>query len=247
MKLKLIFVLMLSAVITSCQFNESMVLNDDGSGTLEMDIDLSQLMEITQSMGGESVEVFKDTTIFLREFLESKKDSISRLPKEEQEVLSKLENYRIRFQSNTDEGKTVYSVATDFKDITELDNLHDLLNRLNDLAPSSQETTGLRSDQNAKEPDIVGVRYSLKNNVFTRDAYIKDEKLFKQQMDSLEMAEAFFAGSIYSLSYTFPRKIKKISNSNAMKSNGGKTVILRVPFLDYYKNPDVLDLTVELE
>src|SRR5690606_24573478 len=96
-------------------------------------------------------------------------------------------------------------------------------------------------------PDFIGTAFSYKNGRFKRDAYIKDKKVHQQQMDSMKQAEAFLSGANYTLKYTFPREIKKVSNEAATFSEDKKTVILQKPFLEYLKNPDILDLEVELE
>ncbi len=75
----------------------------------------------------------------------------------------------------------------------------------------------------------------------------KNEKLHQQQVDSLKQGEAFMGGSNYTLKYTFPKKIKKTSNSEATFSEDRKTVTVQKSFIEYFKNPDLLDLEVELE
>ena len=55
------------------------------------------------------------------------------------------------------------------------------------------------------------------------------------------------SGMTYKLKYTFPRKIKKSSVEDATYSLDGKTIEMERSFIDYIKNPDIMDLEVELE
>ena len=55
------------------------------------------------------------------------------------------------------------------------------------------------------------------------------------------------SGITYKVKYTFPRKIKSTSVEDATFSLDGKTLELQRNFIDYMKNPDVLDIEVVLE
>ena len=104
--------------------------------------------------------------------------------------------------------------------------------------------TEIKSDPSS---DVLGVRYSYAKNVFSRDAYIKDKTAYKKQKDSLKSAEMFMNSMNYTLKYTFPKKIKSSSIEDASYSLDGKTIIVERSFMDYFKDPDILDLQIELE
>jgi hypothetical protein len=63
----------------------------------------------------------------------------------------------------------------------------------------------------------------------------------------MKQAEAFMGGAIYRLKYTFPKKIKKVSVEDATFSLDGKTMEFERSMLEYMKDPDILDVEVELE
>ena len=63
----------------------------------------------------------------------------------------------------------------------------------------------------------------------------------------MKQAEGFMGTMVYKLKYTFPKKIVKSSIEDARFSLDGKTIEVESTFLEYLKNPDVLDLEVELE
>jgi hypothetical protein len=57
----------------------------------------------------------------------------------------------------------------------------------------------------------------------------------------------FLGGSTYTLKVHFPRRVRSASSQEATLSVDGKTLIREVDFLEYLRNPALLDLEVELE
>lgn len=242
---KLFFLIVMATTIISCQFTETMVLNEDGSGRMSIELNMDDFM----AMGGSSMDSVAtkiDTTVYMKELLKEKKDSISQLPKAEQDRLKKMENFNIHIKMDTETSEMGFDVHTDFRTINEANDLMNGITQAGNLMPSDDEIT---SDDNQDEApsDVIGVSYSFKNGVFKRDAYVKDEKLHKQQLDSLKSTEDFLTGMNYTLSYTFPRPVKNASNAEASLSLDGKTITVVAGFIDYMKDPDLLDLEVELE
>ena len=215
------------------------------SGTMTVEVNLNEMMAFGGSALTDSLSVKIDTIIAMKEFLDAKKDSISKLSKAEQDKLKKLENFNIHMKMDTEAAEMVYDISTNFKDISEANDILSGLEQASNVMPNPNSNTEIKKEEDS--PEVVGVNYTFKEGIFKRDAYIKDEKLHQQQVDSMKQAEAFMGGSNYTLKYTFPKKIKKASNPEATFSADGRTVILQKPFIEYFKNPDVLDLEVVLE
>lgn len=245
MKIKLLLIAFFAFLFSSCQFTETMELNSDGSGTMKVAVNMDQMMEIMKGMGTEKDQVKKmDTLIYVKDILEKKKDSISKLPKKDQEELKKMKHYKIHVLLDEDNSKLQYELIADFKNIAEMNNLSEAIGRLSDFAPMAEiENQG--SDEGNEE--LIGIDFSFAENVFKRNAYIKDKVLHRQQMDSIKSMEGFLSTSLYSLNYTFPKKIKTVSNREAKISSDRKSVMIQMPFLEYYKNPDLLNIEVLLE
>ena len=242
---KLLFIFVLAFTATSCQFTETMVMNEDGSGTMSVEVNLNEMMAFSGAATSDSMKVKLDTIVSIREFLEEKKDSISKLSETEQQKLKKLENFNIHMKMDSETSEMIYDISTNFKNIDEANDMLNGLEQAGNLIPNPDSTTEIKKEKDA--PEIIGVNYSYKKGVFKRDAYIKDEKEHQQQVDSMKQAEAFMGSSNYTLKYTFPKKIKKTSNPEATFSADKKTVSVQAPFIEYFKNPDLLDLEVELE
>ncbi len=67
------------------------------------------------------------------------------------------------------------------------------------------------------------------------------------QIDSLKGSESWLQNMKYTLKYTFPRKIVKSSIDDATYSLDAKTIEVTRSFVAYMKDPNVLDLEIELE
>ncbi len=241
-----LLVLFVAAVtMISCQFSETMVLNEDGTGRMTIGMDVSEMMAFSNEFAKDSTMVKTDTTVAFRDILIEKKDSIAKLPKAEQERLMAMENYNVRVLADPETGLMKMSVFTDFKNVSEANDLMKAFEQGEGLMPSTQDVTS--ESNNSSESDLIGVRYSYTDGTFTRDSYIKDEEKHRKQIDSLKEAEAFMSGMKYNLKYTFPKRIKLSSIEDATFSLDGKTIEVERTFLAYFKNPDVLDLVVELE
>lgn len=242
---KIISLLMLIFTLVSCQFTETMVIDDQGHGRMSLAIDLSDMMEMMGGMGEDSTMVKTDTMIAFKSILEEKKDSIAQLPKEEQKRLKEMEGYIIHFTIDPDHKKSVIEIVSNFKNVSEANDLMEGLNQSGSII--SGMINGNTTTNKASESDAIGVVFSFKKGIFKRDAFIIDEKSHQELIDSLKGAASFMRGITYQLKYTFPAKVIKASAKDAKLSLDGKTIEIERSFLAYLKNPDVLDLEVELE
>lgn len=243
---KFVFGLVLAFVITSCQFTETMVLNEDGSGRMAIEMDLSEMMAFG-GMETDSVPVKMDTLISMKKFLEEKKDSIATLSLAKQKKLKETENYNVHMTMDSETSSMFVDVYIDFKNVKEANNLMKGLNQGSNFVPGVSMDGAEGEEEKEESPEVVGIDFSFKNGVFKRDAYIIDEKQHQQEIDSMKSAEVFMSSMKYKLKYTFPKKILRSSVEDATYSLDGKTIELERNFIDYMKDPNVLDLEVEIE
>lgn len=242
---KFIFLLLVATTAISCQFTETMVMQPDGSGTMSVEINLNEMMAFGGSSLQDSLPTKLDTIVYMKKFLEEKKDSIAQLSAEEQRKLKKLEPFSFHLKMDSEASEMIYEVSTSFKDVNQANDIMNGMQQIGNVMPDPDKNTEVKTEKDA--PEIIGVNYSFSQNTFVRDAYIKDEKAHQREVDSMKQTEAFLGGSNYTLKYTFPRKIKSSSNPDATFSLDGKTLVIKKPFIDYFKNPDLLDLEVVLE
>jgi len=241
---KLLSVFAIATVLVSCQFTETMVLQEDGSGTLSISMDLKEMMAFG-NLTKDSSMVKTDTVIRLKDVMREKKDSIATLTKAQQKRLKSIENFNFRTLIDPEKGEMFFDIFTDFKKVSEANDMMSAFEEGGNFFQSSDSETTINTDP--KSSGAIGVSYYFKKGKFTRDAYVKDKEVYQTQIDSMKSAEAFMSSMMYKLKYTFPRRIVKASMEDARLTMDGKTIEIEVSMLEYLKNPDLLDLEVELE
>jgi hypothetical protein len=229
---------------TSCQISENIYMNDDGSGKISFDIDASGVM----AMAGDKMKSEKtkdmDSTFTFKEFFALKKDSISKLPAEEQARLKKMENVSMNIKMNSEIKQFMISMYTNFK---KTDELIDMMQGMKSLKPKQGDSGSVNPLDNIGGGSNAELKYSFNGKVFKRTVTIKDKKMQETAKDTTGMTTMLFAGSNYTLKYHFPKKVKSVSNPNAMFSDDRKTVTVLYPFMTYIENPEQLSLEVVLE
>jgi hypothetical protein len=242
---KICLLVVLAVILVSCQFSETMVLNEDGTGRMSLTMDMSEMMAMMPA--NDTLDMKMDSVISFRKLFEEKKDSIATLPKEEQERLKLLENYQMRILMDPEKQKMEYEIFTDFKSVAEANNLMEGLNASESMNVSPMGDNSNPKEKNELQQQPTAVKFTYENNVFKRDAYIKDPEAFAKISDSLQSIESFMEEAMYSVKYTFPKKIKSVSIKDANISKDGKTVTFQKPFFTYMRNPDELDVEIILE
>ncbi|WP_432412791.1 hypothetical protein [Rasiella sp. SM2506] len=242
---KLGLLVLLAVTLVSCQFSETMVLNEDGTGRMSLTMDMSEMMAMMPMQ--DTLDMKMDSVMSFKQLFEEKKDSIATLPREEQERLKLLENYQMRILMDPEKQKMEYEIFTDFKSVAEANNLMEGLNASETMGGSPMGNSNKTKEKKESQEQPTAVKFTYENSVFKRDAYIKDPEAFAKISDSIQSLEAFMEDAMYTIKYTFPKKIKSVSIKDAKISSDGKTVTFQKPFLAYMKNPDELDVEIILE
>ncbi|MBD0852543.1 hypothetical protein [Maribacter arenosus] len=242
-KLRYWSLLLVVALVASCNFTEEIYLNDDGSGKLSINFDGSEMMDMAGDEMMKSGEKAIDSVISFKAFLEEKKDSIATLSAAEQAKLKKLEPFKLHMVMNPETKEMKFDMFSEFKNITEVSDAFNTFQEASSIGPggNNQATPAGMGNQSTE------VEYSFTANTFKRTAKIIDSLLQQQSVDSLAGAEMFLSGSMYKLKYHFPRRVKSSSIEAATYSADGKTLFYEIDFLSYMKNPDTLNIEVELE
>mgnify|MGYP007112203163 CR=1 FL=1 len=241
MKTKLFTVLSLLLLVfcASCNFTETIVINEDGTGTMTMSMDGSQLMamageEIAKEAGGKKRF---DTLVDFRDIFKGKEDSIAKLPEAERKKIQAVSSMKLKMLMDYETSELAFDMMTDFKSVSELQDMMKLM----------KEAKNMQDGQTAQEDP-------LKNDAEV--SYFYDGKKFIKKIkapevtevpDSLSMYMAMFEGSKYIVNYRFPKKIKKVSNKEAVISEDRKSLTLTYTLSDYYVDPKNMGVEVEFE
>lgn len=244
------FVKLLSALLfifslTSCTFTEDIYINPDGSGKYAIDIDGSSLMAMIPK---DSLKAEKniDSTFSFKKIFEEKKDSIAKLSKEDQAKLKSLENFNMRMKMNYDTKQFLFSMNTDFKSVSELQDVMTNMNAIQNMGKKKSDGNPLASAGGFASNNSV-LHYSYDGKKFIRNAVIGKNKIKKVENDSTDAYKMIYESSKYIIKYHFPKRVKKVSNATALFSEDRKTITIEYPFNDYMDNPDKLNFQVDFE
>lgn len=245
-KIKYTVAIICACFIVACNFTEEVYLNDDGSGKLSINFDANEMMGMLSSLDTLKQEKPMDSTIVFKDLLEEKKDSISKLPLEEQAKLKKLEPFSMHMVMDPEVGEMKFELFSEFKNINQVNDAFNAFQNASSIGPIAGAGSKAGPPLPSSEP-TTKVNYNFSNNKFTRTTEIVNQELFEKSLDSLASAEMFLSGSTYTFKYHFPRRVKNVNVEGATFSMDGKTMIYEVSFLDMMKTPEKLILEVELE
>lgn len=246
---KLLSFSFLIAILTSCTFTENITINDNGTGKFSVDMDGSALMamagdQIGTQLGADAKKDI-DSSFTFKQLFEEKKDSIAKLSPEMQKELKKLENFVVKTKMSSEKKEFLMTLTTDFKNVNEMQDILQTLSVLQKLEQGGSSVSPFGSNFGNNNSKL---NYSYDGKKFSRKAIIDTKKLAEKAKDTTaDMSKMMFASSSYVVKYHFPKKIKKVSNPNALFSEDRKTITIQYPFTDYMENPDKLNFDVEFE
>ena len=259
---RIILLLFSLSMLTSCNFTEEITFNEDGSGEFIMSYDMSEVMKtLNEEMGGgqdkEGKEKVKlDSVVYFKDMLIEKADSIATLPIEEQKQLKALETVVMKMRMDEANGVFDFGFGSSFTSLDELPNVLEKIEQAKQLN-SKDNAQYSKMDESAvakaSENMFEYVDFSYDGKTFSRTLK-KDYKQSAEDIEALdkeiaEMGEAkdMFGAMSYTLIYHFPKAVKSVTNKNAMVSEDGKTVTLKMNFIDMIKSPETMTLDVGLE
>lgn len=243
--IKLLATILVVGLAVACNFTEEIHFKEDGSGKLNIHFDGNEMMAMLASMDSTGTpEKAIDSTLVFKDLLEEKKDSIAKLPPEEQAKLKKLEPFSIRMVMDEEKGMMNFDMFSEFKKVEEVNDAFNAFQEASSLGPAPGPSGQAPMKNN--EP-TTQVNYTFENNNFTRTISIIDQERFEKGLDSLQGAEMFLSGSTYTFKYHFPKRIKNVNVEGATFSMDGKTMIYEVNFMDMMKDPESIAIEVELE
>ncbi|KUJ62233.1 hypothetical protein AR687_09455 [Flavobacteriaceae bacterium CRH] len=241
MKYLKVFALLILA--SSCQVTETIKINADGSGSIEV-VRLRDENSYMQ-LAGERYsheEVFKDTTYVFKEYIEKYKENFLKYTAEEQKLMKKNSSVKVykKESSFEKEFKSVFSL--DFNKVSEIPDLYKTEDYANDIKYNYALTA---------ENHYYKIDYDFDGKVFKRLVTITNPAELQKTKDEFKKAYSKYASlkltQTYTLLYHFPRKIKSVSNEKAAISSDKKTITVEIQLSECLQNPEMTSLEVVLE
>ena len=245
MRLKTVLLFIgLTIILTSCTFTEEISIANNGSGSYSLKMDMGQMMKSMNGMSPkDSLKKPKvlDSIVHFKDILEKNKDSIAKLPKNEQLALEALRNMNLHMQVDEEKDKMLMDFNLAFNNVSELKNMQEKITKAQ-----------LLSDKKGKDksmPSKADVNYLFNGKTFKRKVIPKElsEEKLSELERSIKQSGAFLEGSTYRVVYHFEKKIKSVSFRDAKISDDKKTMTIEVPMDSLVKNPMLLNFEVKLK
>lgn len=235
--------------LTGCQIKETMYLQQDGSCKLEAELDFGKMLKTMEEQfgaGNDAKEEKRDTMIDVSALLMTQKDSIAKLPEEDRKQLEKIMKSKMKLGVHSDKSKNEMSMnfSMEFDNVAQMSDYPKLLK-------AGQKTSGLsmsKAGPQQNEPETSKTSYSFDGTTFKR--MVTELELTAEEMQAVDAGMVqkapFYQGVNYIIEYHFPRAIKSTTAKGATFSEGKKVLHLEVPFIEFSKDPKVLDFEVVL-
>lgn len=250
-------------LFTSCSITERLIVLPNDEVKLAHDIDMSQLLLMGKSMGGEeSLElsnIKKQDTIFsLKSYIEEKKDSIATLSIEEQTQLKALEKYHFKMLMDESQDQFVMTIFADFNSIDELNAMMSYDEVLNKTSVNPLNGKELPTEVPSNR---LKTTYNYDGKVFKRQSVLKknllEENNFSNQEEFdpenpnldmvLSMAKDLPIDMTYKLNYRFSKRIRSTSVKNAKISADRLMVDFEFDMKTYETDAEFLNLEIYFE
>jgi hypothetical protein len=267
-KFLLILLASVSLMISGClEIEEGIKFNEDGSGTMEIKSDMSELMSMLSMMGaGKGETINKDTVISYKDYLDTAKS----LTAPEKDL---LRNAEWKIKMNSEEGVFLMTLSAPFKNpgqvneilavLQKWDNVDMMGEAMKGLAPGGADPTGgmdLGLDGigggNRTTGDMTKDYFNVewKNGKLSKklDAAKykkigddKDLNSFKE-MGAMAPGGGDILEKITVVSkFVLPRPVKKAEGKNVKLSDDKKTVTISCPVSDIYTDPKNFEYEIE--
>ncbi|MWB95090.1 hypothetical protein GON26_12025 [Flavobacterium sp. GA093] len=234
---------LLLILITSCQITETIHINPDGSGTIEV-VELRDENSYMQ-LAGESYskeESFQDTTYVFNDYITQYNENFVKYLPAEKELFQKYANVKVHLKKSSFEKEFRSTFTLKFNTVSEIPDLYKTENYADDIKYNYALTA---------EEHYYKIEYAFDGTIFKRNVLISNPEILQQTKDKFQELNSKYASlkltQTYVLQYHFPRKIKSVSNEKAHISSDKKSINLEFLLSDVMQDPESSSLEVVLE
>lgn len=241
MKISIFLLLILLAV--SCQVTETIQINPDGSGTIEVsDLrDENSYMQLAKEEYSKE-DIYKDTTYVFADYIKKHNETFLRTAVADQNVFLSYSEVKVHKKKSSYEKEFRSSYTQNFKKASAIVDLYKTEEYIDDI----QNNYALSAEEH-----YYKVNYNFEGNRFNRTVRIIDSIELKKQFEKIEKLKIHYKGykilQSYVLNYHFPRNVKTVSNPLAKISEDRKSLSIQFLLTDCLQNPVSTNLEVILE
>ncbi|HCO66940.1 MAG TPA: hypothetical protein DIT04_04165 [Dysgonomonas sp.] len=233
--------------VTSCSVYEDVYFKKDGTVSYSLEFDASALMTMLPVSGSAS-PIPNDTVISLTQILEEKKDSLQFLREEELAIIENVKPLQMRITNDTIQKTLFFNISGDFENAEALNRAFNTLNEISAKSKTEKNVGENLISGNVPDTDFNS-NYAwdgrIMKRIVVREKPVVDDVSEESSREEEQMKMLFSNGKMF-VRYHFPERVKKVSNTDALFSQDGKTVVLEYPSATYL-NPTAEKLNIEIE
>lgn len=256
--LKILFVAVGCVFFASClEINEEVEIKQDGSGQLSTSMDMGQLIDMMQAMGGEEFDKKKDEKIDSIIYLKNMVDTASNLTPRQKDL---MRDGKVHVKMNMAEKEFKIDMNYPFSNLERLQQLNAAIsdgglglgNVMKGAMGGDKPQPGLdqpssTSENNELDQLMSIFDYNVSNGLIKKT--VNPEKLAKlkanPKMAEMQQGSEMGIEILYNVTYKLPRPAKKIDNPKAKLSDDKKTVTLRNNLMEIFTKPEQFAFTIE--
>lgn len=252
--LKLLLAAVGCVMFASClEINEEVQIKDNGSGQVSTTMDMSQLIDMMQAMGGEEFEKKKDEKLDSVVYFKDIVDTAKNLTKDQKAL---MRDGKMRIKMNMADKQFFINMQYPFSSLENLQKLNNAMSSKGGVgfgslmknAMGGQGNDAPAAGENDEMDQLLGIfDYNVSNGLIKKT--VNPEKL-KKLKDNPKMAEMQQGASmgievLYNVTYKLPRPVKRVDNAKAKLSDDKKTVTLRTNLMEIFEKPEQFAFTIE--
>ena len=236
-------------LFSSCEIVQETEFNRNGSGTYSLGFDMSEMVKMGMNSQKNTMKKQIDTVIDFSQMLKEKKDSISKLSKEERKKLQNLENFSFAIKMDTISDRYEFKIDYSFKNIKDLQQFGQ---KLKDQDLKDLDFLGGKSGKSKQSEKMLDFNQDY-ITVFNKKHFstkISQEAILENEKnrDTTLTKDSPMANMLrFKTVYKFPYKIKSVDNKNARISSDFKGVEIYGNAFDMNNNPHYNDLEIDFE
>jgi hypothetical protein len=241
--------------LTGCfDVNEEIDIKANGSGQMQWNYDMSQLLDLMQTYMGKD-EMDKqipkdkvDTTILMKDLVDTAKD----IPADKKAL---IRNGRMHMKLDMTQKIFKADLHFPFSSMNDLQKLYTSMsdgslgtNKL--FKGLTSKGDSMNSNPNAQMPDIGQFNgiydFQCKDGLISRKLNADKWKEFQSspQFEQMKQVSGMGMEVPYTLTVNLPRPLKKIDNSLAVISDDKKTITLKYNIVEVFDHPEKFEYTI---
>lgn len=256
--LKFALVFLVAGILSSClDTEEKIVMNANNSGNYALSIDLSKMLEMAASMGGDQsgpdkVKQKKDTTIYIKDMLNNAENLSA-----EEKALYKDATINVKLDEVQNQMKIVMSTpfnnASDLMEIKK--NFPGVMNKLKAFEKATGEEgkepgDGADMKMGAKSTNPVGDQFSflagkgiISNTINDIEAYKKNVAA-DSSLNMMTQMTSMTGDFNYRTIIVLPKAVKKYDGPGSIISPDKKTITFNTTLSEMLEHPEKVSYTV---